>query len=61
MMSHSDYLVPFNKNIEVNTIEYLAGGEPMKIPTCSYVSRSEAYKIIKQFILTKKFLGLLIG
>ena len=26
----------------------------MKIPTCSYVSRGEAYKIVKQFILEKK-------
>ena len=54
IMSHPDYLVPFNKNIEVNTIEHLVGGEPMKIPTCSYVSRGEAYKIVKQFILEKK-------
>ena len=57
IMSHPDYLVPLNKNIEVNTIEHLVGGEPMKIPTCSYVSRNEAYKIIKQFILTKKIPG----
>lgn len=28
-------------------------GEPMKIPTCSYVNHEMSYKIVEQFITTK--------
>lgn len=54
IMRHPDYLVPIDKSIKINTIEHLVGGEPMKIPTCSYVNREIAYKIVEQFITTKK-------
>lgn len=29
-------------------------GEPMNVPTCSYINRETAYKIVEQFIRTKK-------
>ncbi|SMO57566.1 hypothetical protein SAMN06264849_103292 [Melghirimyces algeriensis] len=34
-------------------MEHLVGGEPMKVPSCSYVNRDLAYHIINEFI-TKK-------
>ena len=37
-MRHPDYLVTVNENVEIKTIDHLVGGEPMKIPTCSYVN-----------------------
>ncbi|MGG2014727.1 hypothetical protein [Bacillus sp. S10(2024)] len=52
-MRHPDYLVTLNKNVEIEIVEHLVGGEPMKIPTCSYVDRKMAYRIIKEFITTK--------
>ena len=53
VMRHPDYLVTINKNIKIETIEHMVGGEPMKVPTCSYVNRETAYRIIKEFIETK--------
>ncbi|NBJ71244.1 MULTISPECIES: hypothetical protein [Clostridia] len=53
IMRHPDYLVPINKNVEIKTVEHLVGGEPMRIPTCSYVDRETAYRIIKDFITFK--------
>ena len=54
IMRHPDYLVPIDNNREITTIEHIVGGEPMSIPTCSYVSRETAYKIVTEFINTKK-------
>lgn len=54
IMQHPDYLVPIDRTMEINTIEHMVGGEPMKVPTCSYVNRETAYEIIQQFIATKK-------
>ncbi|MEC1242024.1 hypothetical protein P9B40_22025, partial [Bacillus paralicheniformis] len=42
-----------NKNVEIETVEHLVGGEPMKVPSCSYVDRDLAYRIINEFITTK--------
>ncbi|MCY8093427.1 hypothetical protein [Bacillus haynesii] len=53
IMRHPDYLVPMNKNVEIETVEHLVGGEPMKVPSCSYVDRDSAYRIINEFITTK--------
>ncbi|MFS8300867.1 hypothetical protein [Bacillus altitudinis] len=53
IMRHPDYLVPLNKGVEIETIEHLVGGEPMKVPSCSYVSREEAYRIVQHFLSTK--------
>ncbi|SFC85353.1 hypothetical protein SAMN04488168_110148 [Bacillus sp. 491mf] len=53
IMRHPDYLVTLNKNVEIETVEHLVGGEPVKIPTCSYVDREMTYRIIKGFITTK--------
>lgn len=54
IMRHPDYLVTMNKDMEkIETIEHLVGGEPMRVPTCSYVDRETAYRIIKEFIKNK--------
>ncbi len=52
IMRHPDYLVPL-KDVEIETIEHLVGGEPMKVPSCSYINREEAYRIVKHFLTTK--------
>ena len=54
MMRHPDYLVMYDEQIEMKTIVHKVGGEPMQVPTCSYVSRKRAYEIISSFIKTKK-------
>lgn len=54
IIRHPDYLVPIDNNREITTIEHIVGGEPMSVPTCSYVSREIAYKIVDEFINTKK-------
>ena len=54
IMRHPEYLVMYDKSIEIETIEHKVGGEPMKVPTCSYVSRERAYEIISSFICNKK-------
>lgn len=53
IMQHPDYLVMCNKNIEIETVEHLVGGEPMRVPTCSYVDREMTYRIVNEFIATK--------
>ena len=54
LMRHPDYLVPMDKSIQINTIEHFVGGEPMQVPSCSYINREVAYKIVKEFMETKK-------
>ncbi len=54
IMRHPDYLVPMDESIKIETVQHLVGGEPMNIPTCSYVSRETAYKIIKTYIDTEE-------
>lgn len=53
-MRDPDYLITINENVEIETIEHLVGGEPMKFPKCSYVNRETAYIIIKEFIKNKE-------
>lgn len=56
IMRHPDYLVKVNKNIKkIQAIEHLVGGEPMRVPTCSYLSRESAYHLVKNFIQKKEF------
>ncbi len=54
IMRHPDYLVMCNEQIEIKTVVHRVGGEPMQVPTCSYVSREKAYEILSSFIKTKK-------
>lgn len=54
IMRHPDYLVTVNDNVKIETIEHLVGGEPMNVPTCSFVNRETAYKLIKEFIMQKE-------
>ncbi|NPC93582.1 hypothetical protein HOO54_15380 [Bacillus sp. WMMC1349] len=53
IMRHPDYLVPLNKSIEIKTVEHFVGGEAMHVPSCSYLNRDLAYKVIKEFMATK--------
>lgn len=54
IMRHPDYLVLIDRDAEIQTIEHSVGGEPMAVPTCSYVSRETAYQIVQEFISSKK-------
>lgn len=54
VMRHPDYLVMYDKSIDIKTVEHKVGGEPMQVPTCSYVKREKAYEIISSFIKHKK-------
>lgn len=53
-MRHPDYLVLMDKDAPIHTIEHLVGGEPMAVPSCSYVSREMAYQIVHEFISSKE-------
>lgn len=53
VMRHPDYLVPIDRSISIKTVEHMVGGEPMRIPTCSYISREKAFEIINNFINNK--------
>lgn len=54
MMSHPEYLVPYDVDVEIQTVTHNVGGEPMQIPTCSYVSKELAYQM--QVFKSKKYL-----
>lgn len=55
IMRHPDYLVTYkDKNNKDYFIHYI-GGEPIKIPITSCLTREEAYTLIKDFILGKEF------
>ncbi len=54
IMRHPDYLVIYNQDVDIKTITHRVGGEPMQVPTCSYVTREMAYKIIISFIEKKE-------
>lgn len=54
IMRHPDYFVIYDKSIEIKTVEHRIGGEPMQIPTCSYVDREKAYAIISDYIYHRK-------
>lgn len=53
IMQHPDYLVTVNKEVDVETVEHRVGGERMNIPTCSCLSRENAYKLVCDFITNK--------
>lgn len=54
VMRHPDYLVMYDESIDIKTVEHRVGGEPMQVPTCSYVTREMAYKVISSFIKQKQ-------
>lgn len=54
IMRHPDYLVLCDDSISIKTITHRVGGEPMQVPTCSFISRSKAFDIIMSLIENKK-------
>lgn len=50
IMLHPDYYVPYNINVPIETVNHRIGGELFQVPSCSFVSREEAYNIISNFI-----------
>lgn len=50
IMRHPDYLVMCDETMEIETVTHNVGGEPMQVPTCSYVQRDVAYQIIVSFL-----------
>ncbi|MDR6226337.1 hypothetical protein [Desmospora profundinema] len=54
IMRHPDYLAPCKENVEIEVVEHWVGGEPMRIPSCCYVSRDQAYEILSKVIETKQ-------
>lgn len=50
LMRHPDYLVMCDETVEIETITHNVGGEPMQVPTCSYVQKDVAYQIIVSFL-----------
>lgn len=50
MMMHPDYDVVVRKSGPVQTIVHRVGGEPMKVPSCSYFSRDDAYALMLEFL-----------
>jgi hypothetical protein len=54
IMRHPDYLAPYDENIKIEVVEHKVGGEPMRIPSCCYVSREKAWEIIREFIETEQ-------
>lgn len=53
IMRHPDYLVMYDESVVIETVEHLVGGEPMQVPSCSYVSRGKAFEVIMSFIKHK--------
>jgi len=43
-------LVMCDETMEIETVIHNVGGEPMQVPTCSYVQRDVAYQIIVSFL-----------
>lgn len=46
-------IIQYQLNVEIKTVEHLVRGEPIRIPTCSYVDSETTYRIIKDFITFK--------
>ncbi|MNJ00869.1 hypothetical protein D3C73_1603160 [compost metagenome] len=53
-MRHPDYLAPYKEEADIKVVEHLVGGEPMRIPSCCYVSRDEAFSILRRFLDSKQ-------
>lgn len=54
MMMHPDYEVIVKPCDSIKTVEHRVGGEPMKVPSCSYVSRDEALDLMMEFVASRK-------
>lgn len=50
MMMHPDYEVVVRNTGPIETIQHRVGGEPMRVPSCSYFSRDEAYALMLEFL-----------
>ena len=55
LMRHPDYLVPSNSNRVIKVVEHRIGGEMMRFPSCSYLSREKAYAVIAEFVRDHQF------
>lgn len=53
ILRYPDFLVPFKKVENIETIEYFVAGAPLYVPSCSYVNRDEAHQIVQHFLKTK--------
>jgi len=49
VMMHPDYYVVVSRTTPIDTVEHRVGGEPMKLPTCSYMGRDEALRLMIEF------------
>lgn len=54
IMRHPDYLVMCDETMEIETVTHKVAGEPMQVPTCSYVQRDVACQIIISFLESGK-------
>lgn len=54
ILRHPDYLVPYHECGDFEVVEHRVGGEPMRIPSCCYVGRAEAYEILLYFAREKE-------
>ncbi|MDE1465390.1 hypothetical protein [Spartinivicinus poritis] len=50
VMFHPDYEVPYSEAQSFSVVEHTVGGEPMRVPTCCYLSRDMAWDIIEHFL-----------
>lgn len=50
MMMHPDYEVVVRQPGPIIAVEHDVGGEPMRVPSCSYFSRDEAYELMLEFV-----------
>lgn len=50
IMMHPDYEIVVRHPGPIETVEHRVGGEPMKVPSCSYFTRDEAYELMLEFI-----------
>lgn len=53
IMRYPNFLVPFKKIEQIETIEHDVAGSPLYVPSCSYINRDQAYQIVHHFLLTK--------
>ncbi len=52
LMMHPDYEVIIQNSQGIETVEHRVGGEPMRVPSCSFVTRDEAYALMVEFVTT---------
>jgi len=51
IMMHPDYeVISQDSDKPVETVEHRVGGEPMKVPSSSYVSRERALELMREFV-----------